>query len=570
MRNRNTPAPNGNQPSRKHPALKRLLTQLLPGLLGSILYLVNNLDVIHGLIAPPPGYAPVGVQRYEDIGQYLTWLRGLEKGWLLPNYHAPWSTPPGFIVPGLIPVSILQRSLSLNPVLALQLFSLAGYIFTAYALAFAYRTFCKTRRQVLWSLLFAFSCVPVASLPGLFRLSHGHGMLSHSAGAVEFFDSTDGFLHGLAPWVLMTFGTGAQVLAMALLTRYFVSHERRWLTWLAVLCLVSALIHPFEIFVTITVAGIVLLRRPGPVASNLASLCVLFVAAAAGLSPYLIQSHFVPWVHELEVANRHVVSLTPDFVLWMIGLPAILVVILLLFGVPKNHEPAAMILKTWFVATLLVFYVPGIPFAPHMLHGLFFAVGLLLTLQLKELLTRYSSVLKSPLRFFVVPIMAWMLFPHIAFRLRAWKDGNDIQGIAKLYPFSSAIAPVDEFATLDWFRKNATPNDLVLATEDAAPWLATAPIHVFASHSLLSLETARPHDNPLRNSFFDGTLTPLQAKNLLETLGVKFVVVPDGSPGSQYLENAKLRVHFKSWSIYELPGAHMKPYHDERILALGT
>jgi hypothetical protein len=568
MRNQNMPPSTVNQPSQSHPSLKRPLTHLLPGLLGILLYLANNLDVIHGIIAPPPGYAPFGVQRSSDIAQYLTWLRGLGKGWLLPNYHAPWSTPVGFTVPGLVPVSILQRALSLNPVVALQLFSLAGYIFTAYALAFAYHTFCKTRRQALWSLLFAFGCVPMASLPGLSGLLHGHGMLSDSAGAVEFINSGDGFLHGLGAWAFSTYGTGTQVLAMALLARCCASNERRWLIWLAVVCLFSALIHPFEIFVTIPVAGVVLLRRPGSVIYNLASLLLVVIAAIGGLAPYLIQSYFVPWVHEIEILNRHLVSIMPFTLFWMVGPPAILVVVLLLFGLPKSNEPSAIILKTWFVATVLVFYVPGIPFAVHMLDGFFFVVGLLLTLQLIELLRRHFKLTGSPLRFLIVPIMVWMLYPHVAFRIRAWRKGNDIKG--NDFPFASAIAPVDEFATLDWFRKNATPNDLVLAAEDAAPWLATAPMHVFASHYVFSLEALRPYDNALRNSFFDGTLTPLQALDLLDTLGIAFVVIPDGSPARKYLGNAELRVQFQSCSIFELPGARMKPFHDPRILALGT
>lgn len=553
---------------RNRPAWKRLLEKLFPGLLGGSLYLLNNLDVIHGLMAPPQGYAPLGVQRHPDIAQYLTWLRGLGEGWLLPNYHAAWSTPPSFTVPGLIPVSIVQRSLSLHPVLALQLFSLAGYIFVAYSLAFAYKTFCQTRRQALWSLLFALACVPVASLPGLFRLTHGHGVLSESAGAVEFINTSDGFLHGLGTFVFTTFGTASQVLAIALLARYCISHERRWLGWLVLACFLSALIHPFEIFVTLTVAGIILLQQSQPIVNRLASLCVVAVAAIVGLSPYIFQSLHVPWVREISDANRHIVSINPAPLLWMVGLPAILVVILFLFGLPESRQTNTLILKTWFVSTLLVFYVPGIPFAVHMLDGFFFAIGLLLTIQLHELLTRHPKLMESFFLYLAVPILIWMLLPHVAFRLRVWRDGNDTRG--NDFSFSSTVAPVDEFTTLEWLRKNASSDDLVLATEDAAPWVATAPIHSFASHYVFSMEKIRPQDAALRNSFFAGTLIPSQAHELLETLGVRYVVVPDGSPARLYLDKAVLKAHFNTWSIYELPGAHMKPYHDGRILALGT
>ncbi len=546
--------------------LKRLPDRLLPGLLGSALFLLNNVAVIHGLIAQPRGFLALGVHRDPDVAQYLTWLRGLERGWTLPNYHAPWTTRPGLVVPGLVPASLLERWLKLDPAAALQLFSLAGYICTAYALVFFYKTFCQTRRQAFWAFLLAFGCVPVASLPGLFTLFRGHALLSSSAGAVEFINSSDGFLHGLGTWPLMTFGTCAQVLSMALLARYCNSREQRWLGWLGVVCFLSALLHPFEIFVTVTVAVLVLVREPGPATRHFARLGVVLAAAAAGLCPYLIQSLRVPWVHEVTTTNRHLVSIMPGPLLAMVGLPAIMVVIFMLFDLPRSVEQDTVILRTWFITTLLVFYVPGIPFAVHVLDGFFFVVGLLLTFQIAELLTRHPDFSKSSLRFAVLPIALWMLFPHVSFWRMAWKDGIATHDIT----FFSSIAPIDESMTIEWLRKNASPDDLVLATEDAAPWVATAPIHSFASHYVFSLQKLRPADNTLRNSFFDGTLSPPEARELLQTLGVRFIVVPNDSRAKSYLDEARLKVRFAMTTVYELPNGRMKPYGDPGIIAMGS
>ena len=355
---------------------------------------------------------------------------------------------------------------------------------------------------------------------------------------------------------------------MALLARYCNSKEGRWLGWLAVVSLVSALIHPFELFVTVAVAAVVLLREPGPIARSLGRLSVILAAAVAGLSPYVIQSLRVPWLKEVANANAHQVSAMPAQLLEAVGLPAIFVVFLLLLGWPRSPGPNVVVLEAWFVCTLLVFYMPGIPFAPHMLDGFFFAVGLLLALQVSELLAQYPGLAKPLARFLAVPILVWSLAPHIIFRAHTWKDGNDSKSID--YPLSSAIAPIDEFSTVEWLRKNASPSDLALATEDAAPWIATAPIHSFASHPVFSLEKARFRDNPLRNSFYEGTMTTTRAHEFLETLGVRFVVVPDGSPARLYLGGATLRVHFDNSAIYELPGQRMKLYHDSKIVELGT
>ncbi len=543
-----------------------LVSRLLPGVLGSVLCLLNNLDVIHGMFAAPPGYHPLLVQRSPDIAQYLTWLRGLENSWLLPNYHAPWTTPKGLVVPGLVPVSILEKSLSISPAVALQVFSLVGYVCTAYALAFAYRTFCRSRAQALWSFVIALACVPVASLPGLLRISGGHGLFSDSAGAVEFIYTSDGFLHGLGAWVFTTYGTCAQVLSVALLARYCNSHERRWLMWLAIACCISALVHPFEVFVTVTVASVVLLQQDESLIANLANLGKILLGGAIGLLPHIIGSLRVPWLHEVESANRHFVFVTPAQLLAWLGVPSILVVLLLLLGYPRRREPNVLILKTWFISTIVVFYLPGIPFAMHMLDGLFLAVGMLLAVQCEELFPRrfFSS---KPALLLAMLVLAWMLYPHVAFRLRAWNDGNRP---ANDFPFSTAVGSDDEFAAVQWLRQHASPNDLVLATEDAAPWIATVPVHSFASHYVFSLQMERPRDAAVRRAFFDGELTSTQAHDFEDTFGFRFFVVPGGSRATSYLGRAIMRAHFSSISIYEIPEARMKPYGDAKIVQMGS
>ena len=85
--------------------------------------------------------------------------------------------------------------------------------------------------------------------------------------------------------------------------------------------------------------------------------------------------------------------------------------------------------------------------------------------------------------------------------------------------------PSAEAHAVQWLRANANWDDLVLTTQDSAPWLAMAPVHSFASHGLCSLETKYRNHFALRNSFFAGTLTPAQARELLDTLGVRFVVL---------------------------------------------
>ena len=540
------------------------LIRFVPALLGTILYLANNLGVIHSFIAPHPGYVALGVQRYEDIALYLTWLRGFERAWFIPNFHAAWSTPRNFIVLPLIPVARLARLLSLTPACAFQLFSFAAYLFTAYALAFAYKTFCQTRRQAVLALATAFACVPV--LPFAFAILRNHLHLSE-IDRTDFFVLSDGFVRGVITVPLLTFGTGFQVLSMALLGRYSNSPERRWFHWLALVLLLSALMHPFEVFVTLGATSIVLLRQFGLTARNLARITLLFGAAGIGMSPYILQSLLIPWVHEIDRANR-AMTMTPAHLVTAIGLPVIVVILLFTLGFPEDHSNKTLVLTAWFFSTLLAFFTPFLPFAFHLLDGLFFAVGLLLVVQVRDVLARWPAVNKPPVRFLALAVLLVSLIPHVVFRLQMWNAPIDLEGNGIQHPIA-AVSSDSEFAAVQWLRLHANEDDLVLAPKGSAAWLTTAAVHSFGSHWLLSLVNIHRNYWVLQDSFYAGKLTPSQAHQLLETLGVRFVVVPDGSRAIEYFENAVERTHLDAWSMYEIPGAHMKPYQNPGILALG-
>jgi hypothetical protein len=559
-----SPAPARSATGRKSAQL--LLTRFVPALLGTVLYLVNNLDVIYSYTEPRPGYVALGVQRVNDLAVYLSWLRGFEQAWFVPNFNAAWSTSRSFMVIPLIPVAKIARLLRLAPASALQLFSFAAYIFTAYALAFALKTFCRTRRQAIWSIVTAFACVPLTSLPIVFEILHNHSHL-RDIDRSQFVLITDGFVRGIITYPLLTFGTGFQLLSMALLARYSNSLERRWFSWLALVCLLSAVTHPFEVFVTLGAVSIVLLRQCGLSSTNLTRIGIVFVAAGIGLSPYALQSSLIPWVHEISRADR-APAITPAHLLAMIGLPAMVVIVLLLLGFPEDRRPETSVLTAWFFVTFLAFFTPFLPFASHMLDGLFFAVGLLLVLQVSDAFAHWS-VLNNP--FFRVLALATLLFsliPQMLFRFQLWDAPTDMDRNSMHQPVAATL-PEGEFAAVQWLRLNANENDLVLAPGTAAPWLATVPIHSFASHWLMSLESVHPNYAPLRDSFFAGSLSPIQAHQLLETLGVRFVFVPDEGPAIRYLGNAIKRSDLDACSIYEIPGAHIRPYDDPEVLALG-
>ena len=546
---------------------------MLPGICGALLYVINNLGTVHALFAAPAGYVPFGLTRDSDVAQYLTWINGLRHGWMLPNYHAPWTTAPGLFVPGLYPVAILNRLLPLSSVASFQIFNFLAYLCVAYALVFAYRAFCKTHTERIWAFVIALACVPVAALPGLAGLLRavplGPAVFGSTGGVSEFTLVSDGFLHGLSAWPLIAFGTCFLVLGMALLARYCDTQDLRWLRWLAALCFLSALVHPFEVFVVVTVSAIVFLRLGAAAHQVLTRLLAVVVPAGVGFLPYAVEANRFDWVHRVSLANCSLPVVMPSRVIAAIGIPAIVALVLLSLGFPRRSDNKTLILKAWFVATLVLLYVPGLPFPLHMLDGIFFCIGLLLVAQVKDLLAGQRFLSRPAAHVFAIVLLVWMLLPHLLLRAQAWRDAvNPASNGVTTFP--AAIAPVDEPAAIAWLQNNASPDDLVLATEDEAPWIATTPIHSFGSHWLFSSEDTRPGDMLVREQFFRGELAPPVAERFLEILGARFVVVPDGSAATRYLQSATLRMDFGSSSIYELPAQHMKPYFDPRIVDLGA
>jgi hypothetical protein len=98
----------------------------------------------------------------------------------------------------------------------------------------------------------------------------------------------------------------------------------------------------------------------------------------------------------------------------------------------------------------------------------------------------------------------------------------------------------------------------VLAPNEQAPWLAMVPMHSFASHWLLSL--TYKEQQRLSDAFFRGELDMQSGPSVLSRFGIGFVVMPVDSPARQYLGAALERARVGQFVIFEVPGAHMRPF----------
>jgi hypothetical protein len=506
--------------------------------LGVALFLLHHAGVVSGALAPPPGFEPAWTLRNLDVPQYLTWIEAARSQLLLPDYHAPWVTEPALFQPLLLAAA----RTGLPTLLAYYAPVLAGYVFAVFALLYASSVFCPGR-ETLFALLAAFCTVPfrligwlIAQVVPLPKVLVVLGLLDYS------YDTADGlFRGGMSNSVTLSVGTALVLLSMAALARYVETGRRSHLLRLAALTFLSAFLHPFEVFVIVAAAAVPLvLCRRIRVWMGIA-LCGL-----AGLSPYLALSFGHRWLRDVSELTRY--PLQPFWILANFGIPLVLLVYLLLlrFRLPRSSD---RVLQSWFIATIVVPFLPGAPFAPHLFDGFAYCVGFLLVRRLAADTTLLTAMGRH--RRAAWPALGAVTAISVAslalLYVQIWRDGRRADPEWLL----SSVRPVSERPLIEWFRRNAPTGALVLSPLDVSPWIATVPLTSFASHDVFGITYQRQHD--LAERFFRGEDL---RKDLLDQYGVRFVV----APATLRMSAGAHRADVGPWRIYEFPEARMKPY----------
>ena len=518
--------------------------KLLALLLGTLLCLLNYIGVIAGMVDPPQGYEPAYYIRNLDVPQYLTWMELSRTQWLLPNEHAPWRTDPALFQPLL---SIAART-GLPTIVSYYGLQLLLYWLAAYALILAAQTFMKTRRAMLHAALAMLGAVPLRlvgwaaakalGLPAVVHMVLAYGLVDYG------YDSADGLVRGgLSNAPLLTFGTAMALFAFTNLAKYVADGQRRHYYWLLACVFLNGLFHPFEIFVVAAAAV-----WPMWKAARIRECLWIFVAAGAGMLPYLIETLRSPWVRDIsEISNWKMGS--PVWVLLVYGIPAILICWLMLIRF-RVERPEDDVLQSWFLCGAILPLIPAFPSGMHTFDGYMYAVGFLLVrkAQSDRLISRLFVEKRRTMRWALAgwgALSAMMLAFTYA---QLWSDGKSTHP-----EFLSAIAPKDEASMLAWMKANLPRDKLVLAPEDMAPWVAAIPMPSVGSHDIFSMTYHA--QLKLAGQFYAGRP---ERSDLIDRFGVSYVVAPVGAP--IVLEGGKLLHQEASLRLYEVPGEWMKPY----------
>jgi hypothetical protein len=517
---------------------------ILAVLLGTLLGLLNHIGVIAGIVDPPPGYQPAYYLRNLDVPQYLTWMELAKTHWLLPNGHAPWQTEPALFQP----LFMIAARTGLPTIVAYYGSQLLLYWVAAYALILAAQTFMKTRRAMLYAALAVLGALPLRmlgwtaakalGLPAAVQLVLGYGVVDYG------YDTADGLVRGgLSNSMLLTFGTAMTLFAFTNLARFITEGRRRYYYWLLGCVFLCGLCHPFEIFV-ITAAAVWPLWK----AARKRECCWLFVAAGAGMLPYVIETLRFQWVRDLSQISPWKMG-SPVWLLLVYGIPAMLICWLMLIRF-RVERPEDEILQSWFLCAAVLPLIPGMPSAIHTFDGYVYAIGFLLVrkAQSDRLFSRLFSEHRGAMR---MALAGWAIVSALALGgayVQLWKDGKSADP-----EFLSAVAPSGEVAMIAWMKANLPRDRLVLAPEAMAPWVAAIPMPSVGSHDLFSVTyQAQRH---LARQFYQGHP---QRGDLIDGFGVSYVVAPAGAP--IVLEGGKLLHQEASLRLYEVPGERMKPY----------
>ncbi len=527
-------------------------------LLGLALFFIHQSGTLSAVLQPPPGYEPAWGIRNLDLPQYLTWITAARSRLLIPDYHAPWITEPALFQPLFIAASWIP----LPPLAAYYVLSALAYMGAGAALLYAVTAFCPGLE--MYALLASACAVPLGMLcVAMAKMFHSPifilwgllGMIDYS------YNSADGlFRGGQASSLTLSVGTALVLLFMGLLANFVrivsaprqetpaprqETNSRRLALVLAAVSFAAALLHPFEVFVTIAASALPL-RQCG----RMKVWCGVTAAGLLGLAPYLAASSRALWLR--DVAGSMPDVMYPFWIPENFGIVFFLLAYFLLIRF-RMDDPGDRLLQSWFLATIALALIPKFTMASHLFDGFAYCVGFLLVRRLAVDRKLLPAILRH--RRAVTGIVgagvAFIAFSLFVLYQQVWKDGRRADPEWLL----SAVRPVSERPLLEWLRTHATTDELVLSPPDLAPWIATVPLTSFASHDVFGITFA--DQLKLASAFFSG-----EDVNgpLIESYGVRLAVVPSTSPAITRLPASSYRASIGSWRIYEFPDARMKPY----------
>ena len=507
--------------------------------------ILHHLGVIAAQLAPPAGYSALGYLNNLDIPQYLTWIEATKTSFFAVNFHAPWITEPALFQPLLV----FSGRLPFPSLFSFYAVHLMMYWIAAFCLIEAGFVFCESRRQMclaaavllcetpLKMIVWAIGAILSPSLAAAF-----------SDGALDFsYYSADGlFRGGQSNSLTLTFGTATMLAGFTLVAKYLKQPKPGILAGLLAVCSISALLHPYEIFVL----------GPGAIFALLlyrkwSQALLVTLASALGMAPHFYFLLRSTWLMD----NSEGIHGTVNTLAWapaVYGFPFLVLIGLmtLRFSMPAASD---RVLQIWFFSTLLIPFIPGTPFAFHLFDGFAYCLALLLTRVASSdkklrLLWDQRPVLAKGLACALVSV------PLVTFVLFLVQLVSDGRATNPKYLLSSVVKTKD-MKLVHWAGENLPADKLILTPLSMAPWITAKGKHTLASHDVMSITYADQQKQV--QQFYEGQ--PV-FDSIAQQYGVSYVVVPQGSPARLPAEGIHRLAELDGYTVFAVEGGGMKPY----------
>jgi hypothetical protein len=290
--------------------------------IGLVLFLLHNTAVWSGATTAVPLFH----LRSPDTSEYLGFLTLASNHLLFPNLHMAWRTEPAMFHPLFLTGGRIGSWLGFSPVLTLKILEALFLMWVGIVLMWVLDVFLKTRAQRIAAIVAALLTMPLTMfLLGAARLLAPSLSPLYFLGVIELsYSSADGLLRGgLSNSPTLSFGTSMMLASLGLAAARLETGRRIFSWLLAVAAFLSALVHPFEVFIIVPAvfAGFLWLESAKGAArtaihhsDSFAPLSVLrgflrrqawrelipiALAAALGFAPqlYLVLHH--PWMSDM-------------------------------------------------------------------------------------------------------------------------------------------------------------------------------------------------------------------------------------------------------------------------------
>ncbi|HZU23893.1 MAG TPA: hypothetical protein VFA04_00125 [Bryobacteraceae bacterium] len=514
-----------------------------------VIFAIQHVAVLAGMVRTPRGFAPALMLREQDICQYFTWIALGQKHWLLPDYHAPWITTPALLQPLFLVEARTVSLLGANPLAVYYFFSFLLLWLAVWSFAFTLRTFCPTKAQRAAAVALLVCCLPIPLFIPRFTT---FGIFQYA------YLTADGLTRGgIMTSPTLSLGTAIALLGMSSLARFLRGRERRDLLTFQAIVLVGAFFHPFEPILLATVgAAAFLLHRDGEsigaaAMKGAAALGLVF----AGMAPHLWLSYRTPWLRAVAQTGH---STSTQSILWtpqVFGVPAMAVIYFLLLRWRRPLRSDA-VLQFWFIAAPLLALVPQMPLAVHLFDGYACCTTMLLVRYAVDdkLLTwlhaRRPNLMRAGFATWVAAsacIVAAILV-RIGVEARAPEPS----------PFPRTIISYDERRVLAWIQSHAAENDLAMAPLETAYSIAALPMHAFASHYNFSIDFGVQREEQER--FTSNRMSGAEQTQFLTKYGIRYLILSPAQSRPDSVRSAIERADFGGWRIFEFPGNRMVDY----------